>query len=332
MKKNRADLDHPWIMLPVPIVILTALLSSVFSDGILAENNQIVFTFNDLPVVGPLGFWRPREISNLILRTFEKHGIKAAGFIVEEKIDDNPTTYVVLQDWAERGHVLGNQTYSDVNLNELKAEDFLHHVTDGQTYLRRITRSHALKYRYFRYPFLHQGNTKRKKNRVAKALYRIGYDVAHVTVKTSDYRFNPIYIEHEQDREKISQLKSIYLDHIAQALDYAESQSQKVFKRNIKHILWLHCGVATAHFLTDLIEMLEQRGYKFITLPEALSDEAFQAEEEYVGPEALSFIDRVAGSRGLSFDPRSGELSSREIEDRLDAPSGASQPSLQPSR
>ena len=332
MKNNSADFDRSWGILQVSIVILTALLSGVFSDVAIAENNQIVFTFNDLPAVGPLGFWRPREISNLILRTFEEHGIKAAGFIVEEKIDDDPTTYVVLQDWAERGHVLGSQTYSDVDLNELKAVDFLHHVTDGQTYLRRITRSHALKYRYFRYPFLHQGNTKRKKNRVAKALYRIGYDVAHVTVKTSDYRFNSLYIKHERDRETISQLKSIYLDHIAQALDYAESQSQKVFKRNIKHILWLHCGVATAHFLSDLIEMLERREYEFITLQEALSDEAFQAEEEYVGPEALSFIDRVAASRGLPFDPRSGELSSQDIRDQLEAPAGASQPSLQPSR
>ena len=332
MKKNKTNFYLSWAILIISAVVLVVLLSNGFSGIVLAEDNQIVFTFNDLPVLGPLGFWRPREISNLILRTFDDYGIKVAGFIVEEKVDDDPTTYVVLQDWAERGHVLGNQTYADVDLNEMKASDFLHHLTDGQNYLRRITRAYSLDYRYFRYPFLHQGNTKRKRKRVAKALYRNGYDVAHVTVKTSDYRFNPIYIEHEQNHEKIAQLKSVYLDHIGQALDYAESQSRKVFKRNIKHILWLHCGVATAHFLEDLIKMLERRGYGFITLQEALSDEVFQAKEEYVGPEALSFIDRVAASRNLSFDPRSGELSKEDIENQLKALDGSNQLSLQPAR
>ncbi|MDA2924196.1 polysaccharide deacetylase family protein [Acidobacteria bacterium AH-259-L09] len=289
-------------------------LSWSFPTGLLAQDKKIALTFDDLPALGPFGFWRPREISNIILRTLEQRGIKAAGFVVEEKVDDEPSTYVVLLDWASRGHIVGNQTYSDVDLNQLSAEDFLHHVVDGQKYLRRASRTHRFNYRYLRYPFLHQGDTKRKKENVAKALYNGGYETAHVTVKTSDYRFNPIYIENEQDPQKIAQLKSIYLEHIGKALDYAESQSQNVFERNINHILWLHCGVATANFLEDLLEMLQNRGYQSVSFPEALADPAFTIEENYVGPLGLSFIDRVAASRGLPFDPEQGELSSREIE------------------
>ena len=301
------------------IGLLLLFLGGWFSDPSarpLAENKKISLTFDDLPALGPLGFWRPREISNTILRTLDRHEIKAAGFVVGEKIDDDLSTFIVLEDWVSRGHILGNQTYSDVDLNELSTKDFLEHVADGQNYLRRLSRAYPFNYRYLRYPFLHQGN-KRTKKGVAKALYNANYEIAHVTVKTSDDQFNRIYIGNEREPEKIAQLKLLYLEHITQALDYAESQSEKVFGRNINHILWLHGGAVTANFLEDLINQLLARGYHFIPFPEALSDPAFETEENYVGPLGLSFIDRVAASRGLPFDPEHDVISSREIEKRL---------------
>ena len=299
----------------LPVAYLLAFLLGTLPCG--AQDKKIALTFDDLPALGPLGFWRPREISNTILRTLNEHHITAAGFVVEEKVDSKPTSYIVIEDWAERGHLLGNQTYSDVDLNQLSAQDFLEHVTEGQKYLRRAARNLSFNYRYFRYPFLHQGETSKKKERVAKALYNAGYEIAHVTIKTSDYRFNLVYLENEQDRQRIAQLKDIYLEHIAQSVDYAESQSQKVFERNISHILWLHAGVATALFLEDLIQMLQARGYQFISLQEALSDPAFRVEEAYVGPAGLSFIDRVAAHREIPYDSEQGQLSFTQIEAQL---------------
>ncbi len=281
-------------------------------------DRKIALTFDDLPGLGPSGYWRPREISRTILRTLSDHQIQAAGFVVGEKIDDDLSNFVVIEDWASQGHILGNQTHADVDLNELSADEFLEHLADGQNYLRRLSRAFDFNYRYLRFPFLHQGNTKRSKNTVTKALYKADYKIAHVTVKTSDYRFNQFYVEREGDPEKLSQLKLLYLEHIAQALDYAESQSEAVFGRNINHILWLRSCLATAQFLEDLITWLQDRGYQFISFPEALSDPAFQTEETYVGPLGLSFIDRVAASRGLPFDPKHGELTRRDLEKLLD--------------
>ena len=299
------------------VMVLLSLLLCAVTQGSSPGTKTIVLTFDNLPGLHPLGFWTHREVSNTILRTLEKYNVKAAGFVVEEKIDEDPVTFIVLKDWIERGHILGNQTYSDVDLNDLSAKDFMHHVTDGQTYLKRILRMYSQKYLYLRYPFLHQGNTKRKKRRVTKALYRLGYDIAHVTVKTSDYRFNSFYIDNEQNHDQIVRLKSVYLEHIAQVLNYAESQSLKVFSRQIHHILRLHCGIATAQFLKDLIEILKGRGYGFIALDKALLDPAFQTKELYVGPGSLSFIDRVAATRGLDFDPQKGELSEADIKARM---------------
>ncbi len=279
---------------------------------------KIALTFEELPYMKPLGYWRPREVSNTILRTLEIEKVTAAGFVVQVKVEDDPPTYIILSDWASRGHIIGNQTWGDADLNEISAEEFLEHAIDGQKYLKKISRLEKVDFRYLRFPQLHEGNDERKRKDVLKALDRGNYRIAHVSVKTADALFNRPFIENETDSAKIAKLKQLYLAHIGKALDYAESQSQKVFGRNIAHVLQLHAGIATATFLPDLIAVLRERGYSLVPMPEALEDPAYQTEENYVGPLGLSFIDRVAATKGLPFDEESGAaLSSRELEKAL---------------
>lgn len=266
------------------------------------ETHIISLTFDRLPAMGPLGYWRPREISNLILRTLERHQIQAAGFVVEEKVEDDPPSYFVLDDWARLGHLLGNNSYSYVDLNQLGIDDFIAHVRDGQKYLRRVAQVYRFNFRYFRFPLLHEGETERKKKEVAKILHNGGYTIAPVTVETSDFLFNRPYLEHQSELEVLEELKKTYLAHVGHCLDYAEEQSRKVFGKNIPHILYLHAGIATASYLDDLVQLLQQRGYRFASLPEVLADPVFQTEEEYVGPLGLTFLDRVAATRGLPFE------------------------------
>jgi len=281
--------------------------------GQASGDRQIALTFERLPLMRPAGFWRPREVSNLILRTLAREEIVAAGFVVEEKIDDDPSSFIVLKDWVEAGHLLGNNTYAYVDLNELEADDFIPHVADGQRYLRKVAWSSRFNFRYLRFPLLHEGNTERKKKRVAEALRRGGYTVAPVTTRTADFEFNPLYVNNEQDSEAIEKLRTLYLDHIADCLTYSESQSLKVFEREIPQILQLHAGVATAIFLDDLISMLRERGYSFISLPEALEDPAYETEESYIGPLGLTLLERVAATRQLPYDPAACQIDRKAI-------------------
>jgi peptidoglycan/xylan/chitin deacetylase (PgdA/CDA1 family) len=286
--------------------------------GLAEPDRKIALTFDDLPVLGPVGYWRPREISNMILRTLKQRDISAAGFVVEERIQDDLATFVVLEDWADAGHIVGNHTFAHVDLHQLKAREFLEHVSDGQKYLKLLARSRrGFKFRYLRFPYLHQGDNEKKKKRVAKALYRASYEIAPATIKTGDRRFNRIFLDVENDDPVRERLKAIYLAHVGEAVDYGEAQSQAVFGRNIPHILWLHCAIATASFLEDTIRMLQERGYSFISMAEALEDPAFSTPEIYAGPLGLSFIDRVAATRGLPYDAEHGVIRVSEIEERL---------------
>ena len=286
--------------------------------GLAEPDRKIALTFDDLPVLGPVGYWRPREISNMILRTLKRQDIPAAGFVVEERIQEDLATFVVLEDWADAGHIVGNHTFAHVDLHQLKAREFLEHVSDGQKYLKLLARSRrGFKFRYLRFPYLHQGDNEKKKKRVAKALYRASYEIARVTIKTGDRRFNRIFLDVENDDPVRERLKAIYLAHVGEAVDYGEAQSQAVFGRNIPHILWLHCAIATASFLEDTIRMLQERGYSFISMAEALEDPAFSTPEIYAGPLGLSFIDRVAATRGLHYDAEHGVIRVSQIEERL---------------
>jgi peptidoglycan/xylan/chitin deacetylase (PgdA/CDA1 family) len=301
--------------------VLVLFLFSGMLFGAAPESKEICLTFERLPGMKPYGFHIPREISNMILRSLARHDILAAGFVQEEKIDDDIPSFVVLQDWVERGHTLGNNTYSYVDLNELSSDDFIDHVADGQKYIRRVTRPTRGNYRYIRFPQLHQGNTKGKKKDVAKRLSRADYVIVPATVIPSDYNFNRVYVETKQGSDEMDRLKQIYLQHISDSLDYAEEQTEKVFGKPVKQIMRLHMGVATGSFIDDLIALLKDRGYAFVSLEEALSDPAYGTEEEYVGPLGLSFIDRVAATRGLPYDADHARLSIGQIKSRLSAPS-----------
>ena len=285
------------------------------------EGKEISLTFERLPSLKPYGFFIPREISNMILRSLQGHGIIAAGFVQEEKIDDDLPSFVVLQDWVEQGHLLGNNTYSYVDLNEVSSDDFIEHVADGQKYIRKVTRATRANYRYIRFPQLHQGNTNGKKKDVAKRLSRADYVIVPATVIPSDFNFNRVYVETKQGSEEMDRLRAVYLDHLSKSLDYAEEQSERVFGRQVKHILRLHMGVATANFIDGIIDLLKERGYEFVSLEDALSDPAYETEEEYVGPLGLSFLDRVAATQGIPYDGDHARIPIREIRSRMTASS-----------
>ena len=298
------------------VILLTVSPSPLFSQG---KEKKISLTFEYIPFMKPMGFFRARELSNMILRDLERESIQAAGFVVQSKVEDDLSTYVILDDWASRGHILGNQTWGAADYNEMEPQHFFEHIRDGQKHLRTIARAHPLNFRFLRFPYLHEGDTEKKKKRIRKDLYRGSYRIAHVSVKTAVNFFNRPFVRSQTEYpEKLETLKEKYLSHVMASLDYAEKQSQAVFGRNIPHVLQLHMGVATALMLKPLIEALKSRGYGFVSLVDALDDPAYSTLEDYVGPLGLTFIDRVAATKGLPFDEGSG-IDSRSLEKELES-------------
>lgn len=72
-----------------------------------------------------------------------------------------------------------------------------------------------------------------------------------------------------------------------------------MFGREIPHTLLLHANLLNAEQLERVLAMLEDRGYRFVGLPEAVSDPAYAREDSYVGPRGLSWLQRWALEDGV---------------------------------
>ena len=48
----------------------------------------------------------------------------------------------------------------------------------------------------------------------------------------------------------------------------------------------------------ELVEMLKKRGYKFVTLDEALTDEVYKLPDTYTGKWGISWLQRWALAKG----------------------------------
>ncbi len=112
-----------------------------------------------------------------------------------------------------------------------------------------------------------------------------GYTVAPVTVEDADYLFNDVlaYAREKKDKKMAEQAREGYFDYFDASFDFEEAASRSLFGREIPQILLLHDDQLNAENLSALLERLERRGYKFVTLEEAMSDPAYATQNLYVG-------------------------------------------------
>jgi hypothetical protein len=74
--------------------------------------------------------------------------------------------------------------------------------------------------------------------------------------------------------------------------------------RDIAQILLIHANRLNAEMTPKLLAMLKRRGYRFVSLEEALKDDAYRLPNEYAGKGGFSWIHRWSMTKGM---PNKGE-------------------------
>jgi hypothetical protein len=82
-------------------------------------------------------------------------------------------------------------------------------------------------------------------------------------------------------------------------IEFWERQSVAILGREIPQILLLHANTINADHVGAILDTLESRGYRYITLEEALRDSAYQSEDRWTGAGGISWIHRWALTRGV---------------------------------
>jgi hypothetical protein len=85
---------------------------------------------------------------------------------------------------------------------------------------------------------------------------------------------------------------------------FFEKRTVEVVGRDIPHVLLIHANHLNRDLGGELVRMFRRRGYKFISLEEALRDDAYRLPDEYAGPGGFSWIHRWSITKGM---PNKGE-------------------------
>jgi peptidoglycan/xylan/chitin deacetylase (PgdA/CDA1 family) len=266
-------------------------------------------TFDDLPVVRPNDASDARQITEKLLQTITEEKIPAVGFVNEKKLETNgvvdPAMVSVLQMWLDAGLELGNHTYSHMDLHHNSLQDFEQDVIRGETVTSELLKKKGKTLRYFRYPYLHTGTDLETKHKISEFLAQRGYTNGAVSIDNAEWIFALAY-EKVDDATKPKIVDS-YIQYMSDKLAFFENESQKLLGRNIRHILLLHANRLNSDHLPRLIAMIRNKGYHFITLQEALQDEAYQLPDTFIGRGGISWLHRWAYTRKVDKDFFKGE-------------------------
>jgi hypothetical protein len=75
-------------------------------------------------------------------------------------------------------------------------------------------------------------------------------------------------------------------------MEFYEGLSRDVFGREIPQVLMLTASPVVADQFDEMASMLKRRGYRFVTLEEAVKDEAYSRPETYTGEWGVSWLQR----------------------------------------
>lgn len=279
-----------------------------------AQQKQVCFTFDDLPLVGYGGNQATQnQIFDNLVSQLLKNQIPAIGFVNESKLFRSnstvPEQIVLLNQWITNGLDLGNHTFSHPDFNKVSLEVFARDVIKGEQNSNELLKSQGKKLIYFRHPFLHCGNTKLKADSLESFLAERGYTVAPVTIDNEDYLFALAYHRAKRNRNTTlaNQIGNDFICYIGKKLNYYERQSNNLFGRDIPHILLLHASLLNADYIDELADLFRRKNYRFISLDEALKDSVYQTPITVYGNWGISWIDRWALSMGKSGEFFKGE-------------------------
>ena len=92
------------------------------------------------------------------------------------------------------------------------------------------------------------------------------------------------------------------MDFTFAATAFAEQVAPKIFGREIPQTLLIHSNDITADCLDKLLAGFERRGYRFITLDEAMRDAVYQTPDTLVTRAGPTWLWRWMKSKGMSVN------------------------------
>lgn len=271
-----------------------------------AQEKEIAVTIDDLPLNGQqFEAARLRTMTEKFLAGIKKHQIPAVGFVNESLLytrGETDARIAILKSWADAGVELGNHTFSHLGFKDAALADYEDDFIRGEAVTKMLLKQKGAKIRYFRHPFLQMGAMLETEKSFENFIGQRGYKIAPVTIDTMDWMFLAAYSKAraENDKAMLKRVSDEYLKYVGVKLGYCEKVSNELFARQIKQILLLHANELNADNFDELIKIIKGKGYRFVTLEQALQDPIYQFPSKYNG--TSDWLNLQAFSKGVKLN------------------------------
>lgn len=234
------------------------------------------------------------------------------GFINGVQIEREPASADVLPLWRASGNPLGNHGWAHLNLAQIDVPTFEAELTRNEPLLEGLAAESD--WRWFRFPFLSEGETLTKRAAAREVLKARGYHIASVTMSFGDYAWNEPYARcvAKGDRAAIAGLEASYLKAAEQSLAYSRGLSATLYGKDIPYVLLMHLGAFDARMAPRLLALYESLGVTLVSLDEAEKD-PFYAADLAAAPAATPVtLESAMATRGLAVPSQPVNLAALE--------------------
>src|SRR5580692_7350632 len=288
------------------IILSLCCASAVLLNAQTAKpDRQVSITIDDLPsgMADRLPAADITALTTKLLGTLRDQKIPVVGFVNKKKLykpGEVDERIKALQMWVDYGFELGNHTFSHASLNQVGLKAWEDDVIQGESVTKMLLATHKMKLRYFRHPYLDTGRDLQTRRQAEAFLVERGYRIAPITLDGWDWMFAGLYEDAKKRNDTALQQQIVkeYLSYHDTVFAYAEQLSVKLLGYEPKQILLLHASNLEADHIGELMDVLRKRGYRFVTLEDALGDAAYSLPDTYVGEEGTGWLDHWAISQG----------------------------------
>ena len=263
---------------------------------------QIALTFDDA-TRGPGPFFDGPERTQKLIAALQSADVGEAMFFVTTRNVDRQgeSGTARIQAYTDAGHTLGNHSHSHQWLSRMDTDEY---IADLDLAVQKLASYEKVR-SYYRFPFLDEGRSAAKRDRLRQALSERGLMNGYVTVDTYDWYLEALTQEaKEAGRElDIDDLRSLYVDVLVSGTEFYDAMAQKTLGRSPRHVLLLHENDLAALFIDELVAELRSRGWTIIPATAAFADAIAELEPDtlFLGQGRIAAIAHEAGATPASL-------------------------------
>ena len=246
------------------------------------------------------------ELTDKLIASFKKYNIPVLGFVNEQKLytngNEDPAKTALLQKWLDAGLELGNHGYNHVNITDISLDEYKQEILKGEKITKPLSQKAKRSYRFFRHPYLSPGNTLVERKELEAFLKQHKYKIAPNTITYQDYTFSDAYevALRINDTASANRVREAYIPYTLSQFEAAEKQSLDLFSRNVNQILMVHANMLNADAFGEVAKRLLEKGYTFVSIDEALKDQAYSRPDTAQGRTGITWLARWAAQMGQS--------------------------------